>query len=226
MQDVHNMPEAQLNAAKTLEVYQTKAGLNLVGLEGATGGFITEKFRAMKAPEALKWASDFVLNERMLSGAEYFGLNAPQSATLWGVEDEGTYLANVASYKATVALRPEVAAFEGAVESNLKALREKVYTPALMSLDRRRALYQEEKITLAEYVESLAAGPAAEAGVGMGSYPNLTRFRKAMALEKGIDFKRVEGERTAFLTALTGRLTKEELGRSPGSLQELPFSLL
>ncbi|HMU75358.1 MAG TPA: hypothetical protein PKD69_06280, partial [Elusimicrobiota bacterium] len=213
IQDVHNVPEAQLNISKIMESYQTRAGLSVVGLEGATGGLLTDKFRAMNAPEALRWASDFLINERVLSGAEYFGLNAPRSATLWGIEDEAAYLANVEAYKQTVALRPDVAAFEASANGALAALQEKVYSADLKTFERQRSLYADEKISLSDYVESIAAGPALRAGVNPNAYPNIALFRKAILLEKTIDFKKVEAERTEFLQALTARLSKDDLTR-------------
>ncbi len=213
MQDVHNVTEAQSNMAKILEAYQTRAGLDMVGLEGAVGGFVIKKFRDVKAPEALRWATDFLLKEKMISGAEHFGFNAPRLPELWGVEDGETYQANVEAYKATVQHRPAVAAFEGALAQNLAVLQKAVNSPALQEFERLRSAHHDDKIGLGDYVTTLAEGSAKSAGVNTAAFPNITLFRKAVAMEKALDFTKVESERTEFLKNLTGSLTAADMTR-------------
>ncbi|MBK8423371.1 MAG: hypothetical protein IPL30_05610 [Elusimicrobia bacterium] len=50
VQDVHGVVEAQTNISRMLESFQTRLGLELLGLEGAAGGFLLDKFRAVGNP--------------------------------------------------------------------------------------------------------------------------------------------------------------------------------
>lgn len=213
VQDVHGVVEAQTNISRMLESFQARLGLELLGLEGAAGGFILNKFRAVGEPEALRWASDVLLRERVLSGAEHFALNAPGVVELWGVESADAYLANVEAYKKTESFRPAVERFERAAVRALEGLQQKVYGPDLLAFERRRALYDREAISLAEHIESLAGDFAVRGGIDLKPYPNIAHFRRVFHFETTIDFKRVETERAAFVEALIARLPPDDLER-------------
>jgi hypothetical protein len=209
IQDLHEVEEAQRNTAAVLEQLASslggKKGL-LVGLEGASGGFRTADFRALASPPILRESAHRLLKAGLLSGPEYFSLKTEHPVRLWGAEDAFSYEANIRALTDTFAGQSDDDRTVAQAVSKVEKLKTTVYSPALITLDRARAQYEEGGIGLAAYVRHLTEG-ALPGDVG----PTLRRFKEAVDQESGLSFSRVASEQERLLEKLAPRLSESQV---------------
>jgi hypothetical protein len=208
IQDLHDVEEAQRNTAAVLEQLAKslggKQGLP-VGVEGASGGFRTDDFRALASPRALQRTANRFLKAGFISGPEYFSLTTETSVRLWGAEDARAYAANIASLTDSFAGQAKDDARVSEGRRLVHRLKTHFYPPALKELDDLRARYAEGRLGLASYARSLADGASTEIG------PNLRLFLSAVAEEEDLPASRVEEDQKRFLEALAPRLSEPEI---------------
>ena len=109
IQDVHGHLEAQKNIALFLDqrLKESKQKSLAIGVEGATGLFRFEIYRAFPDTSLIKGIGEDLLAEDRIAAAEYFGLTHP-SARLMGVEEPDLYRKNVEAYLSAYPLQEKL----------------------------------------------------------------------------------------------------------------------
>lgn len=208
VQDAHEIEEAQKNTASMIEGYSARAGVALVGLEGAAGAFQFEPYRAYPDKDVTKQIAGFFLKEGYIGGTEFAAMTLPQAPLVWGVEDLDDYLANIAAYQDAVKHKPAVDPWLHGLEAQAEALKEKIYSDDLKALDKHSRDYREQRAGLGDYVAALFSFASPEVKL---SHPQLQQLLKALTAEKSLDFHRVEKERVQLVESLVRRLSKSDL---------------
>lgn len=206
IQDAHGIEEAQKNIASMIQGLKESQGVNLVGLEGASGAFDLDSFRGPDLSVARDLA-DYFLKEGKIAGPEYAGLTLQHPPVLYGVEDPPLYVNNV---RALLDARKEKPAMEktlAGLTSVVGSLKATLYSEELKEYDRLFQSYNDQKEGLADFVRYLVRVH----GEDHKKFPNMGLLIKALAAEKSLDFKRVEKERLALVEMLAGGLSKTKL---------------
>jgi hypothetical protein len=208
LQDVHNHLEAQQNLSQLLASYQDHFNLRLVGLEGARGAFKFDRFRSFSDKKAWRWASELLLENKIIGGPEFFGLTSPKASAFWGVETESAYLANVKAFRDTVPHRDAAKTYEAALDIRLSDVKAQIFNDALKALDQAAEAYAKDAMGLDAYLARVADA-AGESEVSRR--PNVQLFLKVAALEKAVDFSLAQAERDKMIRALASRLSAPEV---------------
>lgn len=207
LQDAHALPEAQRNQAHMIEGLSRERGINLVGLEGAQGGFALEPYRAFDMPEVTKQIADYFIEEGEISGAEYVGLTANAPPLLWGVEDLALYQENIQAFKDSLPDNEAVKKTVDGLDQALAQLKRGVYSHELSAFDRHTAAFQDHTESLGDYVRYLMDIPAPS----RTAFPNLRLLLSALDWEESLDFKQVERERAQLVELMVKRLSEKQL---------------
>jgi hypothetical protein len=194
IQDVHTEDAAQVNIGRLLGALAEK-GVTTAALEGAWVPLETERFRRHPSPPHLARAAEFFRAEGYLSGPEWAALALPQAPVLTGVEDKALYYANVRVARRCVAEGPRARAAVEDLRRRLAPLKKRVYTPALVDWDARRADFHAGRGKIGDYARFLA--PHATG-------PSLRAFIEALDAEARLDFARAERERRRDARATDG----------------------
>jgi pyruvate/oxaloacetate carboxyltransferase/GMP synthase-like glutamine amidotransferase len=207
IQDAHELEEAQRNIASMVQLLRETRGVDLVGLEGAEGPFVTEAFRRYVDPAVAKGIADYFLKENYVGGAEHVALSAPQPPLLWGVEDKALYDGNIASFRASLEKQPALHDYLRRAGTALGLLKSAAYSRPLQEFDRRYADYHAGTASLSDYVRFLMDGVSPSAP----GHTNLHLLLNALAWEETIDFAVVEAERLALVKAMSAKLSEARL---------------
>lgn len=208
--DVHSAYEAQYHIAELLEKISRARGDNppdnlLVGLEGATGGFLIDKAKYWAVPETLPQAADLLLRANILSGPEVFGAKTATFATLWGVENHWAYLENIDAYRRTFPYRAKDRRDLESLTGEIDRLKSLLFPPLLKTLDTQGRRFNQHLGNMGEFVALLTrhADPR-------DINPNLRRFSQALTQEKMLNFPQAARERARLLEALGEDLSSRE----------------
>jgi hypothetical protein len=179
-----------------------------VALEGADGPLQLNAFRAFPESNVVRLVSEHFLKAGTLGGAEFAGLTAKTPPALYGVEDLELYRRNLEAVRRSADARPRLAPFLNDARTALLHLKSQHNGPALSEYNRRVTARRDGKEDLASFVRYLAQAAPMDV-----SAPNLERFLRAAELEKSLDFRKVELERTAFAERLTRGVDSATLDR-------------
>jgi DNA-binding beta-propeller fold protein YncE/WD40 repeat protein len=215
IQDVHGNPEAQENIARSIAWIQNEygqlrktrgeSGPVLVGLEGASGAFLTPVYRSFPDKKILEEVAGAFFKRGLLTGPEYAGLTAPAEPLLWGIEDRGLYARHVGALRRSFSLEEGLGRDLDGLARRLDPLKERFYSESLKAWDKAFSAYHSQKGSLGDYVKFLSRSP------GSGRYPNVVQFLEALRTEETLDFGSAEKERKELIEALASRLDKSDL---------------
>lgn len=208
IQDVHGNLEAQKNMADMLLALARDHGVQLAGLEGATGVFATDEFKPYPDQEAVKKVAAYFMKRDILGGPEYAALASEKPITLWGIEDPTLYQANVKAVRDSLAGRTEAETFLGSLTGALDHWKQTLYTEDLKSFDKNQTLYDQGHRGLGEYVQALATFAGQKGAVLSLNFPNTSLLLAALREEKNLDFAVVERDRQALVENLVEKLTQ------------------
>ena len=95
LQDLHVQESAQTRLSELIGYLHERFGLQLVALEGADGPVDTTIFSDFPDPKINDKLAKVFLKHGLFTGSEYYAVTHPGNVTLWGAEDEATYLEHV-----------------------------------------------------------------------------------------------------------------------------------
>ncbi|MBI4396048.1 MAG: hypothetical protein HY548_03065, partial [Elusimicrobia bacterium] len=214
IQDAHDVEEAQRNVAAIVQGLNEERGVDLVGLEGASGAFALEPYRAYPDAEITRSLADYFLKEGYLSGPEFAGLTMRRPPVLWGVEDPALYQKNIGAVQSSFKLRPEAKRYVDRLETAVQALKGRVYSEELKEFDKHFNAYKSQKAGLgayARYLMQVYSDRLAKEAIGRPSYTNLHLLRDALEWEEVLDFEKVESEREELVQTLAVELPQPAL---------------
>jgi hypothetical protein len=210
IQDIHGNVDAQRNIAHMIGALSVDRGVTLVGLEGADGPFDLDDLRRFPDRDVAEQATGWGIKKNLIGGAEKIGITSEKLLTLWGIEDNALYTANVEAVKRSMAQRSGALSFLIEFNSALDRLKMATYSPLLAAYDANARAYESGHRGLAEYVAILTSLDRGKSSLPSRS-PNIVLLMEAFALESKIDFKEVERERTNMVSQLAQKLNPTAL---------------
>jgi hypothetical protein len=213
IQDAHEVYSAQVNIARILghmqENVSGKTAPLLVGVEGAIGGFNLAPYRHFREWGLKHHAAvaDYLLKNGHINGSEFFGLTAEREPLLWGIETPTLYMDNVEAYRRSLPAKPEMRKALEALSRAMAPVKEKIFTSELKALDERLESYNAGKADLISYVGFLAEQDPGS----VARLPQVERLQQALSMEKSLDFRQVERERTELIQTLAHQLSQKDL---------------
>lgn len=227
IQDAHANYVSQKHLAGILDYLIRAHGLTLVLVEGGSRNDSLSYMRAYAPLEKRKQVAEEFLQSGKISGENYLDLTTDYNFTVYGIEKPELYDQNMEAFFSVERVQAKalgaMTGFRAAVES----LKQISYPEEVKGLELRELEVEEGRIPLAQHYQSLAeeAGKR-KVAVADAEFPNLLRFLKASRLEKELNFKAVETERTRFLDTLTGSLPKPEMDQLLKQSLELKKGLI
>ncbi|MBI3292181.1 MAG: hypothetical protein HYZ73_05155, partial [Elusimicrobia bacterium] len=209
IQDAHRHLEAQQNIAHILRAVGEQSKVQvLVGIEGTSGPFLSDRFRQLPDQRILRKVADWCFQHELLTGPEYAGLTVPSPLLLWGVDDGPRYAANVRALRESLARRPQAEALREQLASHLESLKASAYPPALIALDRQATAFHSGQLTLGAYLAVLQSA-SHQRGVPP-TFPHLRQFAEALAQETQLNFSKVERQRALLIGRLNRQLPDQD----------------
>lgn len=142
LQDLHTHPGAQQNLSELIGYLHDQFGVELVALEGAEGLCDTSPYSDFPDPSSTQRIARLFLKEGLFTGAEYYAITHPGHVTLWGVEDEPTYLEHLTTYRQGAARSAQAEAVLTQLRDALSSLRVTLYPKTLQKLLKLREAYE------------------------------------------------------------------------------------
>ncbi|MBI2119639.1 MAG: hypothetical protein HYT97_08440 [Elusimicrobia bacterium] len=221
IQDAHENFDAQNNIARIIEALASNnppiKGINqpsnlsnyqpqvVVGLEGSSGAMNFEPYRSFPDPKISKEVAGHLLNESLISGAEYVGMTSKSHSLFWGAEDDSLYLKHIRALKDSIPKEKEAKLALLRYQSLLNGQKSKYFNPKLKELDQKISQYHSGKLGLGNYIKALVKD-GIPAHMGM-----VKTFVNALYFEDRLDYDKIESEQRKLTQALTEKLTKPEL---------------
>lgn len=213
IRDAHCIYEAQMNIAKIVEYLAKRYDIRLVCVEGYWGKFDPKNLLVEHTAQSVR---EKVFDDLMKQGeavaVEYAMavLNVP--ITVYGIEDEATYQKNLQAFRSVARNRERFQQIFKLFSHQLEDLEPHVYSHELKDFQMLTHQYEENKIPFGPYGVEVLKEYARRAGATdtqafKEKYPNLTLFLEKETLEKNLDFKKVEEERTNFLTDVSSKIS-------------------
>lgn len=219
IQDAHCNYEAQKNLAKVLDYLAKEHNLKLIMVEGGSGNVSLSFLRAYSDKKTREEIADKYLQRGKISGEEYLDMTSDYNLELYGIEDEALYDAHLSNFGKLDSLRQEGLRYlEGAFEivNNLKSF---IYSQELKGLEEKEKAYQDKTVSLVQYCQLLKE-MAAQKGLNLKDWPQLTGFCETARLEKELDFKQAELERNNFIKDLAQLLSEKDVNELIKKSQE------
>ncbi len=222
IQDIHTNYEAQKNMSKIIEALIKDKGLKLIMVEGGWGDVGLSYLRDYADKERRLEVAEEYLKEGKISGEEYLDIISDYDMDIEGIEEESLYKKNLDTFFKIEAFRKEGSERIEQLKKIADALKQKIYPSALLELEEKRAEYNDEEITLAEFYEHLVKLAGRE-HLDISGFSSFNRFVKVVELEEGIDFAKVEKQRASLIEKLSKILKKDKL--TPLVTKSLEFRL-
>jgi len=209
-QDLHTQYDAQKNSAKIIEHLYKTYNIDLVLSEGAFGKIDPAPIKTLiKDKLTLDLASKLLMKTGELTGEEYVALNKDYPITIWGVENRDLYYKNIDQFNKIIKYSENAQVFLNQVEQAIKALKPAVFNTKIKELEEKESLYNDKKLDLNTYINSLAQ-LAQKLNLNIvNSCPNITLLQKSLELEKGLKLDALNEELRLYTVVLTQELTNK-----------------
>ena len=227
IQDAHANYEAQKHLAGILDYLIRAHGLGLVLVEGGSRNDSLSYMRTYAPLEKRKQVAEEFLMSGKISGENYLDLTTDYNFTVYGIEKPELYDQNMEAFFTVEQVQAKALASMAGFLKAVETLKQQLYPEEVKALELRELEVKEGRIPLAQHYQQLAEEAAKrKTAVDDKEFPNLLRFLKASKLEKEINFKAVETERTRFLETLTSSLPKAEMDQLLKQSLELKQGLI
>jgi len=210
IQDAHCNYEAQNNIVKILELLMEKKDLSLVAVEGSAGTIDTSLFTTFPDEEIRREVADYFMKKGKISGAEFLAINTKKPVVLFGVENKEYYLENLKAYTSTLSSQTTVKKACAEIRAYLNKLKGYIYSKELKAFDRKIRDYEKNKIKFVEFCIYIKE-KAQKRGLDLSKYENFSYLIGALDIEKGIDFDKIDKERSNVINELEKKLSQDEL---------------
>jgi phosphohistidine swiveling domain-containing protein len=210
IRDAHCDYSAQNSIAGIIAYCHDNYSIDLAALEGGAGRYDLSVFTDIKDASLRYKAADYFMKQGEVSGAEFYAINNPAAVKLYGIEDAALYLENLAAYRDSLEFRDEAIGRLKALDETVSAMKQKIYAPDMLALDKKMRLFKDEKISFEEYASAIAA-IAKKNNMDLGKYPNIKKFYEVKDGEGAIRLKEAEKERNMLIDQLNKRLSKRYL---------------
>jgi len=206
IQDAHCNYGAQLAISNIIAYLHDEYGISALNLEGGTGDYDLAIFAKIEDKKVREKVADYFVKEGLVSGAEYYSINNPDKARLWGVEDAALYKQNLNVYRESLKSKPVIDEYLKTLDHIITNLKRRIYNEELMVCDDKYSEYKTGKIEFKDYLTFLKDKSNSH-GIEIDKYENIGILLKAISLEDGIDFKIANIERDCLIEAFKGILS-------------------
>ncbi|MBL8024708.1 MAG: hypothetical protein JNK54_10605 [Elusimicrobia bacterium] len=210
IQDAHGIFEAQQNIAAMIQGLADIQGVTLVGMEGASGPFTTDRYRHYPDPHITAGLVESYLKESLLSGPEYAAIVSSKDVTLWGVENPDIYRENIKAFKDSLKTKRLLAHWLERAGQEVERRKDVLFSPPLKDYDRHVTAYHSRQEEIGPYARFLYQ-QAKRLQINGMKIPQVDLFVEAMTQEGALDFKAVERGRRGLAQALADRVSKTDL---------------
>ncbi|MGB3242410.1 MAG: hypothetical protein WBB66_06125, partial [Candidatus Omnitrophota bacterium] len=210
IQDAHCNRYAQRKIADLIAYINAEYGVRTINLEGGVGDYDLAIFTSITGEAIRTEVADYFLKKGELNGAEFFAVNNPDRAFLWGVEDKDLYLANLQVYRDSLRYKEEVDRYLDELSHIMNNLKMHIYTQELITVDMNYNSFKTKKMEFREYFEFLLDQADAH-NVDIKKFKNLNLLKDAMEKEEVIDFDRANDERDILIGELKERISRADL---------------
>ena len=191
-------------------------------MEGSVGPVDTALITKFPDKEIREKTARYLMDQGKLSAAEFFSILNEGKVALYGMDDERLYQENLEAFKSATRDQKENAAELGRLKVALSKLEEIVYSPELLQLARNSVLDTNGSLKFTQRWK-LVATLADKYALPYQQYPNIASLLDALAMEKKLDFNRVNSEREDMMNALVKIVSREDL--EDLVLQSIAFKL-
>ncbi len=209
LQDAHGHYEAQKNTERLLEFLEEKWGLSALVIEGAGGKLDPRRLHFFKEKKFNRGAWNILAREAEIGGAELFLLKRPGQSKprlkTSGMEDVALYLANLRAFRKVAGESPKIAAFLETLISEIRSEASQTFSPALFEAFKEWMLFEEGKIDLLHYTNSLKENVKKILNIDLQDpreqldWPGLVRFFELKKRESSRDLEKAAQERRRLL---------------------------
>ncbi|MBF0215721.1 MAG: AAA family ATPase [Candidatus Omnitrophica bacterium] len=232
IQDAHCVYPCQERINTILEHLEKDRGIKRIFLEGGSGRYDLTVFRQIADRELRREVSEVFMKEGVINAAEYFAANSDREIELIGVEDPALYMRNLGVFRET---NKSIADETGLLEKFkvlMKKIASGVFSEDLAVFYSFYEGHKTDKIGLAEYIMYLSKVTGAAPGMRSPDAGNIAKIMKISAMEKAVDFRKAEKERTDMLdhlfrtlpNSIKERLLTEMVAYKKGERLDLEFN--
>jgi len=210
IQDAHCNYNAQKAINEIIQYISSEYGVTAINLEGGAGPYDISIFTDITDKKLREKVSDYFVSRGLLSGPEYFAVNNPDRADLWGIESVGLYLKNLSVYRGSLDYKSDVRRSISILEKAIGRLKDKIYSDKLKLFDGKYNGYKNKSIDFQDYLDFLFKC-AREEMINIKNFKNVYLLKLAMRQEKDIDFDRANRERDEYIDELHDLLSKKDI---------------
>ncbi|MFH1190192.1 MAG: hypothetical protein V1682_05815 [Candidatus Omnitrophota bacterium] len=210
IQDAHCNYAAQKKIADIIGYLNDNYGVGLINLEGGAKEYDLTVFTDIGDKAVREKTADYFVREGLVNGAEYFAINNPEKAVLWGIEDPRLYVENLKVYRNSLQHKEEIEGSLKSISYALTNLKIKMYSEELLEFDTKYSQFKADNIGLKEYLAYLF-GKAKEKSIDIKAFENISLLSRAQAEESAINFNKANNERDALIDMLQKKLSKNAM---------------
>lgn len=210
IQDAHCNYAAQHQINDIIAYFGKEYGIDMVNLEGGARNYDLSIFTDIRGKTVRQKVADHFVKEGLVSGAEFFAINNPEKATLWGVEDVDLYLKNLNVYRNSLSHKEGVDKHFKQLGHILENLKRHIYPIELQEIDAEYIAHKSGSVEFKEYLVYLYQN-AQKKSIDLAEYPNIVSLKNSLEIEKEINFEQANNERNALIDRLRILLSKTEV---------------
>ena len=219
IQDAHAYLGAQESISSILDTLVKNYDIKVVAVEGTSGYIDTSLLKTFPDAKVRDNTARNLMKEGRMSAGEFFSITSEKPIALYGIEEDELYKRNVEELRSVCEKAETVGADIEGTTRLLKNMAARLYSEDLKALDGNVSLYKDGKIPF-KHLWSVLSPIAAKAGMDLEPYKDLKKLAFLTHQEKSIDFEKANDERKAIISAITDRLTKNELEVFVSSIME------
>ncbi|MFA5160110.1 MAG: hypothetical protein WC484_06355, partial [Candidatus Omnitrophota bacterium] len=156
IQDAHSIPDAQRSIRSIIDHFQTRYGVSLVGLEGASEKLDPQIFRSFPDKDLLRKIFDAYAQRGELTGGTAAALFNASSGTYHGIEDWSLYEEGVLYFLKAMEMEKEIMSLLNPMVAALNREKKTVYSKELLEIDHMLANFGENKTDLVQVLNQLS----------------------------------------------------------------------
>ncbi|MCM8775499.1 MAG: hypothetical protein NC930_04015 [Candidatus Omnitrophica bacterium] len=157
IQDAHAVPDAQQSILELVKYLNEHFGLNLVGLEGASGRLDPTLLRNCPDKGSLNQILEDYLSRGEISGAAAAAVLSGKEADYYGIEDQALYEEGINQFLQALQSQPALLREIVLLRDRLSVLKKAVYSPELFDFDQRISALDEDTADWIEFFKYLGA---------------------------------------------------------------------
>ncbi|MBN1871354.1 MAG: hypothetical protein JW800_02160 [Candidatus Omnitrophica bacterium] len=210
IQDAHCNYAAQHKISDIIEYLHNEYGIDTINLEGGKGEYDLSIFTRIYDKGIREKVADYFVKEGLVNGAEYFAINNPEKAELWGVEDTELYLKNLNVYRESLKHKDTIEKYLKELDHIISNLKRHIYNPELLEMDQKYTEYKTEKLEFKDYLTYLIQKSQSKA-IDIKTLTNIYLLHQSLNQENEIDFKIANNERNNLIDRFEKMFSKRAI---------------